>query len=162
MNEDNAPKTLANRWIKPILLVSLALNLLVAGVIFGHTVSPDSRRYHDFDGDARGVIGEPFVRALQAKDRRALIADIVKDRPRIRENRDSLRQRFDAFLTALRADPYDSETVAQLLLEQREAAVGRQEIGEALLLKRLEDMTATDRAAYADRLEESLRKFKRR
>ena len=159
---ETTPDKPRNRWIKPVLFISLTLNLLVAGIVAGHLLAPDKRDKRDFDRAARGVIGEPFFRALPDKDRRALFADVVKDRSRIKESRDSLRQRFDAFLAALRADPYDPEDVARLLLEQRQAAVGRQEIGEALLMKRLENMTVEERKAYADRLEDGLKRFKRR
>lgn len=161
---DTAPETpKTRRWVMPVLFVSLALNLLVAGMFIGHAVSPNSPRFGDpMEGSARGVIGEPFIRALPEKDRRALFNDIFSDRDRIRESRDSLRARFDAFLAALRADPYDPDEVARLLLDQRQAAVRRQEIGEVLLLKRLEAMTADERSDYADRLEEALKRVRRR
>ena len=156
---DAPPKK--RRWLMPLLFVSLALNLLVAGLVVGHALSPDAR--FDREGrPARGVIGEPFVRALPPADRRALMRDVMQDRDRIRDSRESLKQRFDAFLAALRAVPFDTDEVRRLLQEQREAAVGRQEIGETLLMKRLDDMTDDERAAYADRLEESLQRFKRR
>ena len=160
---ETVPEKSKGRWLKPVLFVSLALNLLVGGMFVGRELSPDGPRSRpDSEGSARGVIGEPFIRALPDKDRRALVEDIVKDRSRIRESRESLRQQFEAFLAALRADPYDSEEVTRLLLKQRQVAVGRQEIGESLLLKRLSDMTHSERAAYADRLEKSLKRLKRR
>jgi len=149
------------RWVMPLLFVSLAVNLLVAGLVVGHALSPDAR--FDREGrPARGVIGEPFIRALPDADRRALMRDVMQDRDRIRESRESLKQRFEAFLAALRAVPFDSDEVRRLLLEQREAAVGRQAIGEALLMKRLDEMSDDERAAYADRLEESLARLRRR
>lgn len=155
-----APKK--RRWLMPLLLVSLGVNLLVAGLVIGAMLSPDGPRKRGEYGPSRGVIGEPFVRALPHSERRALMQDVHRDRERIRESRESLRQRFEAFLVALRADPFDSSEISRLLAEQRKAAVGRQEIGEALLMKRLEAMTAEQRAAYADALEESLNRFRKR
>lgn len=158
-----APQTPRRRWLMPVLFVSLFFNVLVAGMFAGHALAPDGRRDHVPDErSARGVIGEPFVHALPARDRRALFRDIMQDSARIRESRESLRQRFEAFLAALRADPYDADKVARLLLDQRAAAVDRQEIGEALLMKRLSEMNPDERAAYADRLEDSLKRFRRR
>ena len=150
------------RWVTPLLYVSLFVNLLVAGLVIGAMLSPDGPRRRADDRPARGVIGEPFVRALPAEERRALMKDVLSNGDRIRESRESLRQRFEAFLAALRADPFDSAEIARLLAEQRQVAVGRQEIGETLLMKRLEAMTPEQRANYADALEQSLKRLRKR
>lgn len=150
------------RWVMPLLFVSLALNLLVAGAFVGRSFSPDQDRRDRVAGPLRSVIGAPFVRALDRDDRRALLEDVRRESKKIRENRDSLRGRFQAFLTALRADPFVPDDVKRLLQDQRQVAQGRQELGESLLLNRLSAMDAAARGAYADRLEESLRSLKRR
>lgn len=147
----------------PLLFVSLALNLLVVGAFVGRALSPDAPFKRDrIAGPVRSVIGEPFVRALTREDRAALLKDLGDQGPRIRENRESLRARFDAFLTALRSDPFQPDEVRRLLSEQRGVAQGRQELGEELLLNRLQDMSAEERAAYADRLEKNLRNIRKR
>ena len=147
----------------PLLFVSLALNLLVVGAIVGRALSPDAPFKRDrIDGPVRSVIGEPFVRALTREDRKALLSDLRSEAPRIRENRESLRARFQAFLAAVRSDPFDADKVRRLLADQRSVAQGRQELGEVLLLNRLEAMSAEERAAYADRLEKGLRSFRKR
>ena len=114
------------------------------------------------EGPVRSVLGEPFIRALSKEHRRALLSDLRSDGPRIRETREGLRQRFEAFLTALRTDPFIPEEVTRLLQEQQAVAAGRQELGVTLLVRRLEEMSAEDRAAYAEKLEKSLRHLKRR
>ncbi|NNE82083.1 MAG: periplasmic heavy metal sensor [Silicimonas sp.] len=160
---DTPPEKPRRSWIKAILFVSLALNLLVVGAIVGRFLSPDGPRSRDrVEGPVRSVIGEPFVRALSWDDRRALLEDLKSETPRIRETRENLRQRFEAFLVALRADPFVPEDIGRLLEDQRQVAKGRQELGEMLLLRRLEAMSAEERAAYADRLERSLRRLRRR
>ena len=151
------------RWIMPVLFLSLALNLLVAGAIVGRAFAPDGPVKGDrIAGPIRSVIGEPFVRALDRKDRRALLDEIKREAPRFRENREILRQRVEAFLTALRSEPFDADEVQRLMQDQRQVARGRQEFGETLLLRRLEEMSAEERAAYADRLERSLKRLRRR
>lgn len=151
------------RWLVPLLIASLALNLLVAGAILGRSLSPETQRGKDrVAGPIRSVVGEPFVRALTREDRQALLADIRKEGPRIRENRESLRDRVEAFLTALRSEPFEPEVVRQLMEEQRSVAQGRQELGEVLLLNRLGAMTAEQRSAYADRLAKGLKNLRRR
>ena len=160
VREPSAPR---RRWLVPLLVASLALNLLVAGAILGRSFSPEAQRSKDrVAGPVRSVVGEPFVRALSREDRKALGDDIRREAPRIRENRESLRDRVEAFLTALRSDPFEPEVVRQLMVDQRSVAQGRQELGEVLLLNRLSAMSAEERAAYADRLEKGLKNLRRR
>ena len=147
------------RWLYPLLFISLALNLLIAGMVVGWLASPGGPKRSEF-ASARGLVGEPFLRALPDEQRRAMLREIVRDAPQIRESRESLRARFEAFLSALRMEPYDPKTVAELLKEQRNVAVNRQEIGERLLLERLEAMSVSERNAYADALEQSFRRLK--
>lgn len=150
------------RWMIPLLVASLAVNLIVVGIVIGALLSPDGpRRGGDGQRSVRGVVGEPFFRALPEDARREMVRDLMANRDRARENRAALRQRFEAFLAALRSDPFDAAEVGRLLGEQRGAAVRRQELGEELLLKRLEAMSAEERAAYADALEDRLRNFRR-
>ncbi|MDA8584910.1 periplasmic heavy metal sensor [Rhodobacteraceae bacterium] len=161
MKEPTKPR---RRWVMPLLFISLSLNLLVVGAIVGRSFAPDDHRGNRdrVPGALRSVIGEPFVRALEPDDRRALVEDVRREARKIRENRESLRGRFETFLTALRADPFVAEDVKRLLQEQRQVAQGRQELGETLLLNRLTEMDAAARAAYADRLEKSLKALRRR
>lgn len=153
--------TKPRRWVMPLLFASLALNLLIAGIVVGWMASHGSDRRGDF-GTVRGLVGEPFLRALPDDQRRAMMRDVIREAPRIRESRESLRARFEAFLAALRAEPYDPAAVAALLKEQRDVALRRQDIGERLLLERLAEMTPDQRDAYATALERSFRRLKRR
>lgn len=162
MTETPKSPSKKRRWLMPVLFVSLALNLLVAGVVAGAVLSPDGPRNRADERPVRGVVGEPFFRALPKEERRALIGDVLRNRKEIRETRESLRQRFQAFLTALRTEPFDSDEIARLMAEQRQVAVSRQEIGETLLMKRLQTMTIEQRRAYADELEETLKRLRRR
>lgn len=162
MNDSPTPAK-TRKWFTPLLFVSLALNLLVVGILAGWLLSPggprgESREY----AQVRGLVGEPFVRALPKEERRALLRSAVQNRERLRENRDVISRRFAAFLTALEADVFDEATVASLLEEQRQAAIRRQEIGEALLIERLAAMTPEDRKAYAARLSDGLKHLRPR
>jgi uncharacterized membrane protein len=154
------PETKPRRWLMPAFLVSLALNLLVAGMVVGWMGNkrgpdnPDDRR-------AGALVGTPFVRALPPDDRRALARELQSNRTALRDNREALRARFDTLLAALRADPFDPEAVRQVLADQRNTASARQDIGEELLIARLAAMTPDARRAYADRLNQALRNVRR-
>lgn len=144
----------------PLLFVSLAVNLMIAGVVVGWSFS-DERKDRP-KGAIRGVLGEPFVRALPESSRQAIRSDIEKERGRISESRNALRERFQAFLAALRSDPFVPEDITRLLKEQRQVGISRQEFGEELLLRRLTEMSADERSDYADRLEQQLKNLRRR
>lgn len=148
-------------WLLPLLFISLAINLLVVGVVVGWLVSPNgSKQVREF-GPARGLVGEPFLKALPPAQRRELIQEARRESRGLRETRESLRSRFEAFLTAIRAQPYNPDAAANLLGEQRNAAAERLDLGERLLLERLEAMTVSERRTYADALEEALKRFRR-
>lgn len=157
---DTSQSTPKRRWVKPLLFVSLAVNLLIVGIVVGWSFS-DGRKDRP-QGPIRGVLGEPFVRALPDTARQAIRRDIENERGRISESRDVLRQRFQAFLEALRNEPFQPDNVTRLLQEQRQVGILRQEFGEELLLRRLSEMTPAERSAYADRLERELRRLRRR
>ncbi|MEM7718231.1 MAG: periplasmic heavy metal sensor [Pseudomonadota bacterium] len=148
----------------PLLVVSLAVNFLIAGLVAGALLSPDGPRKNSSESQRaiRGVLGEPFFRALPGPQRRAMVRDIVSNREQFREGREALRERVEGFLAALRAESFDRDELSRLLGEQREAAIRRQDMGEALLLDRLEAMSPDERSAYADALEERLKGIKRR
>ncbi len=163
MTETPAPTSKPRRWLMPLLIVSLGVNLLIAGMVAGSWLSPDGPRNRDEGSRAiRGVLGEPFFRALPADQRRQMAREVMGDRERFREGREALRARFESFLTALRAESFDRAELQRLLAEQRKAAVRRQDFGEALLLDRLEAMTQAERVAYADALEDRLKGLRRR
>ncbi len=151
-------------WLKLLLFVSLAANLLIVGIIGGAFLS---NRGNDGPPDriarqVQSLIGAPFFRALPDGDRRELVRALDPKRDRLKENREALRGRFEAFLGALRTEPFDAAMVKKLLEEQRLVAVRRQDIGEDLLIERLEAMTPGARAEYADRLAKSLRHIRRK
>lgn len=158
------PATKKRRWIMPLLIFSLAINLLVAGLVVGAFLSPDGPHKGGPENQRaiRGVLGEPFFRALPGPQRRAMVQDIVGKREQIREGREALRERVERFLVALRAENFNRTELARLLSEQREAAIRRQSLGETLLLDRLEAMAPEERSAYADALEKRLQGLKKR
>ena len=144
------------RWL---LFGSLAVNLLILGVVIGWVLSPDGPRRDD--RPARSLMGAPFAEALAPEDRRALLREMRGRADRIEGTRDELRARFETLLGALRAEEWDRDAVTAVLDDQRRAAEGRQRLGEELLLDRLDAMTPEARRAYADRLEERVRRGRR-
>ena len=141
----------APRWMKVTLVLSLALNLLVAGMVGGavlrHGLRPDG---HHPPG--RTHIGRAYVQALERADRRTLWREMQAGRPDGGAQADP-----DAVLRALRATPYDPDALRDIMARQRQAGLARLRRGQRLLQERLAAMNDAERAAYADRLQELVR-----
>ena len=166
MNETSAsPETHRGKrsWIAVALAISLSLNLLVAGLVAGALLwhGPEHR-----DGGRRLDLGDvgfgPFVAALPPRDRRELARAVAREEGSFRENSVLMIRQFETLLTALRADPYDAEAVRALLVGQQRSVGARQDLGRELLLERIGEMSAAERAGYADALARTLRRSGKR
>jgi uncharacterized membrane protein len=148
------------RWVKVVLVLSLAANLLVAGMMLGAVMGRDRHfdRGETRTGMPREFVRTPFLAALDPDDRRAVGRALMRDAGPLRENRAELRERFERLLAALRAEPFDRAAVEALLEEQRLAGARRLEIAEVVLLDHLEALPPEGRRDYADRLDRSLRR----
>lgn len=149
---DKTPATtrLGNwRWL---LLASLALNLMVAGVVVGHAVTdrPD-RKVPRVDR-----LGGPMTLALSHEDRREIGEALRREYKDSRPSRTQLRAEYQDVIGALRSDPYDSARLEQVFARQLAGTTERVAVGQRLLLARIATMTPDERRAFAARLEDGL------
>ena len=144
------------RWGRVVLFVSLALNLLVAGVVAGALLG--GPRDRDRDPALRDLGFGPFVSSLSRSDRAALRDGLRREAGALRENRAAMRAQFEELLTLLRAEPYDHAAVRAHVEGQHTRISERVTLGRQLLLERIEAMAPEERGAYADKLDEALRR----
>lgn len=148
------PATSASRGLKIAFALSVALNLLVAGMVAGAWLKGGGPGH----GLPRDLSFGPFSEALSHEDRRAIRRALWAEKDSLRAGREAAQAEFEALLTALRAEPFDPAAVDAALT----AVVARSETrlakGQELLTDRIADMSAVDRLAFADRLETSLRR----
>jgi uncharacterized membrane protein len=147
------------RWSKLILVASLGLNLVVVGVVAGAWVNGPKRG--DRDMRSPSCLSGPFGRALSKEDRRAMGETFRGDENRkgkLNSQRREMR-RIGADVTAvLRAEPFD-RTALQVLFDQQVRIVSEQRgLGQEALLDRISAMTPQERAGFADRLEQGLKR----
>jgi hypothetical protein len=149
-----AAPTRPPRLLRIVLILSLALNLLVAGLVLGALLGGRDRMPpHRVD-----VSLGPLGRALTPPDRLAIAAE-VRGRSEFRPLAPSERRRAMAeTLAALRAQPFDPDALSAVLAAQRAAGTEALEIAQEVLVKRVSEMTAAERAALADRLETETRR----
>lgn len=141
------------RGLKIAFAISLALNLAVAGLALGAWL-------HD-GGPGRGMPRDlgfgPFTEALSPQDHHALKEAIRADLPGLRANREAAKAEFETLLAALRSEPFDLGAVNTAMSAIVVRTEGRLTTGQKLLADRIKAMDATERLAFADRLEEALR-----
>jgi uncharacterized membrane protein len=141
-------------WIKVLLFTSLALNLAVAGLALGAWLR------HDRMADQRPMrvdqIGGVYTGALSREDRRAIWRQMRETRADGVPGRAEMRAAYEAVVLALRAEPFDPGQVRAIVGQQFAAGIARQELGQSLLLARIEAMSPAERVAFADRLEAEL------
>ena len=146
------PAPSSSRGLKIAFGISVALNLAVAGLVFGAWLHGGP-----FRGIGHDLSFGPFSEALSPEDRRSIGKALMADRATIRAGREAAKAEFDNLLTALRADPFDPAAVDAALATIVTRNAGRLEKGQALLQARIVEMSATDRLAFADRLEGALK-----
>ena len=138
------------RAVKILLGLSLALNLLVLGLVAGTAW----RQGHGPRDRGAHAYAAPYVMALPRETRRALMRDLRSDHPRL--DRAARRDSYAAMVAALRAEPFDPATLESVLRDQRDTAIAVQQDAQARWLGIVSRMDAAGRAAYATRLEEVL------
>ncbi len=134
-------------WMRVTLGISLALNLLVAGLAVGAAL-----RFGAADG-ARAyprVPGGMIYGELPRKDRQELFRQ-VRD-----ASRDLWRRRREDALAVsarLRAKPFDAAALQELLSAQSDARRAWQEQVQRAWLRQVTQMSDAERADFADRIE---------
>ena len=153
------PRPRAPRWMRWTLIASLAVNLAVVGVVAGTSLKRMSGEHRG--PSVRALNLGAYTAALSTEDRRALRQAFRDELPSLREVRASQAEGQAAILSALRADPFDAAAVRDQLAAQQTRMAEGLALGQRLLMDRLEAMSAADRAAFADRLEERLSRPRR-
>lgn len=159
---ETSGKSNKSKWVKPVLAVSLALNLLVAGAVGGavwrHGSEHDARGgAHSRAGEARSERGGSFImlRALERDDRRAILRSLKSGSG---ADTFSPRAHMQTMLEVLRAEPLEPAKMDALIATQQAAGLRRQEALALAWRDTVVGMTQAERVAYADRLEGLLRR----
>lgn len=140
------------RWVKAVLALSLAVNLAIAGAVAGFFLRDGPMR------DSRTAMGyaAPYIIALPREARRSVFDTIRSDDAL--PNRRDRRAQYAEMVQALRSDPFDAETVRTILTRQWQSVGAVQSVSQSAWLAAVSDMDVQTRAAYAERVEEVLRR----
>lgn len=160
MSEPIVPKPAADRpgrALRIALAISVALNLVVLGVIGGAVLK--TRQSPPMPVRELGF--GPFTEALTRDQRQALRATFAAHAPDFRGIRREMRADADAVLVTLRADPFDPQAFSDQLAEMNEHATRRASDSEGILVQLVASMPQGDRISFADRLQTEMERFDR-
>ncbi|PWK60675.1 periplasmic heavy metal sensor [Roseicyclus mahoneyensis] len=150
------PRT-PGRGVKIALGLSLAVNLLILGLVGGALLAVGPGRSGGDDPRLRTLGLGPFAIALSREDR-AAVTDRI-DRDALRAERRALGRSLVQLRDAIVAEPFDRAAAEAALEGSRSAAAGLQGLGHAALLDQVETMSAAERADLAGRLSRALRRM---
>ena len=148
MSDNPKPK---RRWMPILLVVSLAVNLLIVGVAVGTVLRVKGSDH----AKAPPGFGSALYRALPKEDRKALRGDLSKQH---RKGSKLRAEDFAMLSAALRADPFDPESVRAILANQSASLVSLQMSLQNEWLTRVSAMSEEERMDYAARLDEVVRR----
>lgn len=161
MTQDTQPtptgKPRMRRGMRIILIASLAVNVVVLGLIigavFGHSRDDDRRR--------PSINLPPHVRALDWEHRREIGKAIRRAYREDGLGARTERSQLELMAVAIEANPFDRATLEAAQVELENVMSRRVGRAREIWLDHVEGMTDEERAAYADRLRHSLTKKKR-
>ncbi len=151
--DGRAPAGRLGLGLRLLLFGSLALNLLVAGIVVGSLAAGRG------GGDRPPRIGfdlGPLAAMLDPADRRAILRE-VRQTPGLRPAGPAQRRRgLEQVAGLLRAEPFDPAALAAILAAQREAGERVVSAAQEAFIAHLAAVGPAERARYADRLETEL------
>lgn len=161
-SEPPAPqKRRSPTWVRVVLFASLALNLLIVGLVVG-TLGQRAKIDRSDAPRLRDAGLGPLAMILPRDQQGALREQLRHHAPDLRQNREMMRNDIRLILTALRSEPFDPGALAEVLSGQRRTATGRMEIGHRALIEAVSNATPQERARMADRLEKALQRNRSR
>jgi uncharacterized membrane protein len=139
-----------SRKVKALLIGSLALNLVVAGLFVGAA-------FRHGGASERYVNSDALVRALDHEDRRAIGKAVKEAQGGGRKAFwEAQKEALQNVAVALRAEPFDAAALKAALAQKSAHLRKNRDAAEAAMLARFTAMSADERAKLADRLEEAL------
>ncbi|SDF57599.1 periplasmic heavy metal sensor [Rhodobacter capsulatus] len=151
--EDPAPRFGTRGWMKIALIASVTVNFLVLGTVVGGVIAhrmqpPPPVMERGPDALTFGPLGGAFNR----EDRLAMRQAAEGRGANFEAMQAAVRSDFTRLEAALKAEPFDAAAVRSVLADIRARTLKRMDIGENLILERLEKMTPKQRDRFVERL----------
>ncbi len=158
-NADQPPK---GRWLKPVLVVSLALNLLFVGVVAGAFLKfrdgpRGGPKHRIFELSLVQMISElpPDRRQTGESVLARLRSDVI---PAVRGGRGVRKEAVAAMI----ADPYDEQRMKDVLVRLRETRAGTRRGMHDLFLEFIRELSVEERKRFLEVVRAQRRALRRR
>ncbi len=161
MSDPVIPKP--NRWLKRGLFLSLAVNLLIVGIVAGALLRPGSGPGGKSPAPRPPVEWmQGVVRQLPEDAQAELRKGFLNNRGELRRIRSGFRATRQEMMRILETEPYDPQAMEALMRQQDAAWRSIVAKGQMLFLDTIAAMTAEERAQFVQNLKENRDKDGRR
>ena len=143
-----------SRWRQGLLVASLGFNLAVVGIVVGAAFTDGPRN----SPKRYDLTAGPLTRAMDT-ERRGAVREALRDSGAFRASaRSEIRNDMRAIIATLRANEFDQSAFRAALGRQRQRLQAGQDAVLDAVADQINDMSLEERAAFADRVEEQLRR----
>ncbi|MCL5775764.1 periplasmic heavy metal sensor [Limibaculum sp. FT325] len=144
-------------WLRALLVVSLAGNLAVLGLVGGWSMR--DHHWHDRDRDGLDPRQARLLRALPEARQDEARAMMLAGRDAMAAERASIEAAQREIVAVIRAPDFTPERLSAALGERREASGRLNGIVHAQFVTIATGLTPAERAEMADRIEEAARRW---
>lgn len=134
-------------WMKLLLVLSLAANLLVAGLVIGHWLA-DSEPQSGMDRRVGWML-----RVVPEERRELAAAHFEAGRPQFEAAEAAQHDRVGAVLAAIRSEPFEPAALSAAMAASLEARTAPRVVVYDRFATLLEQFTPAERAVIAERME---------
>lgn len=162
---DSGTPSPRRRWLVPLLVASVAVNLVIVGAAFSGQFWPDhgGRKGSHRSAD---LMPRPFFRALDEERREELVEVFRARKTEWREERRALRAAATAFADALEREPFDAQLAQSAIADHAARSHQLIDIGAAVAADLIEALTPAERRdlaqAIRQRIDEDRQRRERR
>ena len=157
MTTDESPKPARTRlWLRIMLVVSLAFNLLIIGAVAGIALKGGPLKHGPRGHHMADVAVGPLTRALTAEDRRAIGRQLREQAEDTGWSGQDHRASLEKMVVLLETTPFDPERFASEMETTIYGMQARLAAARVALAEHLAAMPDAERAAYAMRGKEVL------
>lgn len=163
--DSGPPSPRRRRWLVPLLVASVAINLVIVGAAVSGQVWPDhdGRKSSHRSAD---LMPRSFFRDLDDERREELVGVFRSRRSEWREERGALRDAAAALADALEREPFDVQLTHSAIADHAARSHQLVDLGAAVAADLVEALTPAERRdlarAIRDRVEEDRQRRARR
>jgi uncharacterized membrane protein len=148
-------------WMKYLLIVSLGLNLAIAGLVIGAKMGGHGGPRGGHAKYAGGTGMHVLMRSLPDSKRGEVRKYFHEKRDKIRANGDAMRNSLISISTAISARPFDENALTTAFAEQRTHITAVTQDAQKSFVAIIAGMSDDERAEYVENMKEHRHKWEK-